>query len=78
MSAKFLSHSVLTNYRNIIINSKKYWLRANFSCLVIKLTSTHGFGRTIRPSRPTSLAVNVFSNNGTIVEFKLEHIMSYG
>jgi len=36
-----------------------------------KNTSAQAFGRTRRPIRPASLALNTFSNNGTTVDFKL-------
>lgn len=38
-----------------------------------KLTSAHALGRTRRPIRPASLALRTFSNNGTMVEFELDH-----
>lgn len=37
-----------------------------------KVTSAQALGRTKRPIRPASLALNTFSNNGTTGEFKLE------
>lgn len=39
-----------------------------------KLTSAHALGSTKRPIRPASLALSIFSNKGTIVEFELEDI----
>lgn len=36
------------------------------------LTSAHALGRTRRPIRPASLALRTFSNNGTMLDFKLK------
>lgn len=46
------------------INQYQYMLR--------DVTSAHAFGSTKRPIRPASLALKIFSNSGTMVEFELD------
>jgi hypothetical protein len=48
-----------------------FWKRCENLGILIFFTSAQAFGRTKRPIRPASLALNTFSNNGTIVALEL-------
>lgn len=59
---------------SLIYNGLEY--KANkiiVSYEALGLTSAHFFGRTKRPIRPASLALNIFSNKGVITEFELSY-----